>query len=106
MNSEHTDQYIEKESTSVNNHLANERTFLAWIRTSIVLMGFGFVVVKFAPFIRQISFVLGDSSYSTGLPGKAYSSIIGVLLVAIGTLTAACNLSVNHLPMFCTYEYK
>jgi len=26
-------------------HLANERTFLAWIRTSIALMGFGFVIV-------------------------------------------------------------
>ena len=29
----------------ISDHVANERTFLAWIRTSIV--GFGFVVVKF-----------------------------------------------------------
>jgi len=28
-------------------HLANERTFLAWIRTSIGIMAFGFVVEKF-----------------------------------------------------------
>jgi uncharacterized membrane protein YidH (DUF202 family) len=27
-------------------HLANERTFLAWIRTNIALMDFGFVIVK------------------------------------------------------------
>jgi uncharacterized membrane protein YidH (DUF202 family) len=29
-------------------HMANERTFLAWIRTSIGMMAFGFVVEKFA----------------------------------------------------------
>ncbi|QEM08229.1 DUF202 domain-containing protein [Mucilaginibacter rubeus] len=35
---------------NASDHLANERTFLAWIRTSIALMGFGFVVVKFSLF--------------------------------------------------------
>ena len=30
---------------NVSDHLANERTFLAWIRTSIGIMAFGFVVV-------------------------------------------------------------
>jgi putative membrane protein len=40
-------------------HLANERTFLAWIRTSIGIMGFGFVVMKFSLFIKQISAALG-----------------------------------------------
>ena len=45
-------------------HLANERTFLAWIRTSIALMGFGFVIVKFALFIKQISLVLGSKASS------------------------------------------
>ena len=29
-------------------HMANERTFLAWIRTSIGIMAFGFVVERFA----------------------------------------------------------
>ncbi len=28
-------------------HLANERTFLAWIRTAIGIMAFGFVIEKF-----------------------------------------------------------
>ena len=31
-------------------HMANERTFLAWIRTSIGLIAFGFVVEKFCLF--------------------------------------------------------
>lgn len=68
-----------------NDHLANERTFLAWLRTSIGIMGFGFIVVKFSMFIRQISFIVEDQSS----PSKvSFSGIIGVILVAIGALTA------------------
>ncbi len=32
-----------------------ERTFLAWIRTGLALMGFGFVVAKFGLFLREFS---------------------------------------------------
>ncbi|WP_229663535.1 YidH family protein [Pedobacter quisquiliarum] len=39
------------EKPRVADHLANERTFLAWIRMSIGIMGFGFVVVKFSRFL-------------------------------------------------------
>lgn len=68
-----------------SDHLANERTFLAWIRTSIALMGFGFVIVKFAIFIRQITIVLGNKELS---PGKTHSAITGVVMVALGAITA------------------
>lgn len=71
---------------SPNDHLANERTFLAWIRTSIAIMGFGFVVVKFSLFIRQISLALDEKAIP--LPGKGYSSAIGIALVIIGALMA------------------
>ena len=71
---------------SPSDHLANERTFLAWIRTSIAIMGFGFVVVKFALFIKQISLALGTKQ--TVLPGKGYSTQIGTLLVAVGVFLA------------------
>lgn len=70
-------------------HMANERTFLAWIRTSIGIMAFGFVVEKFALFIRQISYFLGKA----GLPESSmppashgYSKIFGILLVGLGAL--------------------
>ncbi len=66
-------------------HLANERTFLAWIRTSIPLMGFGFVIGKFALFIREISIALGDKVV---VPGRGYSAIIGVIMVGIGAVMA------------------
>jgi len=46
-------------------HLANERTFLAWIRTSIALMGFGFVIVKFTLFLKQLSLLLETKDIPT-----------------------------------------
>jgi putative membrane protein len=42
--------------------MANERTFLAWIRTSIGIMAFGFVVEKFALFIKQMSLIFGKAT--------------------------------------------
>ncbi|MDI1354970.1 MAG: DUF202 domain-containing protein [bacterium] len=65
-------------------HLANERTLLAWIRTSIGIMAFGFVVVKFSLFIKQISLLL-DKKASLP-PQHGYSSVIGILLVGVGAL--------------------
>ena len=74
--------------TSRNNnaseHLANERTFLAWIRTGVGIMAFGFVVVKFSLFIKQLAVILGDK---TAIQPKGYSSITGIILVAFGMLT-------------------
>jgi uncharacterized membrane protein YidH (DUF202 family) len=71
-------------------HMANERTFLAWIRTSIGIMAFGFVVEKFALFIKQISYVLETSSLpGTPIPpppSPGYSSAVGIFLVGLGAL--------------------
>jgi putative membrane protein len=65
-------------------HLANERTFLAWIRTSIALMGFGFVIVKFTLFLKEISLLLSTK----GVSSKGYSAIVGVIMVALGVIIA------------------
>jgi putative membrane protein len=48
-------------------------------------MGFGFVVVKFSLFLRQLSYALGEKMI---LPGKGYSPVIGIGLVIIGALMA------------------
>lgn len=66
-----------------NDHLANERTYLAWVRTGIGIMAFGFVVVKFSLFVKQIGFVLQTK---VAAPSHGYSAIIGIVLVALGTL--------------------
>jgi putative membrane protein len=64
-------------------HMANERTFLAWIRTSIGIMAFGFVVEKFSLFVRQMSYFLGKEVMP---PPRGYSSIFGIFLVGLGAL--------------------
>ncbi|MEO5978751.1 MAG: DUF202 domain-containing protein [Chryseolinea sp.] len=78
----------ERKRPNPTDHLANERTFLAWIRTSVAIMAFGFVVVKFALFVKQISFVLGEGHQGITLPNRGYSAILGIALVGLGTLMA------------------
>ena len=63
-------------------HLANERTFLAWIRTAIAVMAFGFVVVKFSLFMKQLELIFSETT--TVVPARGYSSLIGIILVALG----------------------
>jgi inner membrane protein YidH len=77
-----------KKQGNPGDHLANERTFLAWIRTSIGIMAFGFVVVKFSLFVKQISMLLDKTGTA---PHRGYSAIVGIILVAAGTAT--CILS-------------
>jgi putative membrane protein len=80
----------DKKSINVLNrrvHMANERTFLAWIRTSIGIMAFGFVVEKFALFLKQMSLIMEKSTFGKALPpSHGYSSIVGIFLVGFGTL--------------------
>lgn len=38
-----------------SDHAANERTFLAWVRTGIALMAFGFVIEKFNLFVLAMA---------------------------------------------------
>src|SRR5476649_2299809 len=76
------------ETTNIRDHLANERTFLAWIRTSIGIMAFGFVVEKFSIFVKHITAFLTKAQISE-LPHttpQGYTSTFGLFLVTLGTL--------------------
>jgi putative membrane protein len=66
-------------------HQANERTFLAWVRTAIALTALGFVVVKFSLFLKELPF-LHTSSVSGVQELSAFrlTDAIGIALVAIG----------------------
>ena len=67
--------------------MANERTFLAWIRTSIAIIAFGFVIEKFSLFMKEMSFILGKATIENEGPvSHGYSSAAGILLVVFGTL--------------------
>lgn len=61
---------------------AAERTLLAWQRTSIALMGFGFVVERFGLFLQLVA----HQSESSGQ--RSFSLAAGVLLLLLGAATA------------------
>ncbi len=75
---------MDRTTGNTSDHLANERTFLAWIRTAIGIMAFGFVVVKFSLFVRQLALMMGNPQV---VSHRRYSETVGIILVAAGLLT-------------------
>jgi putative membrane protein len=75
-------------------YLANERTFLAWVRTSISIISLGFVVAKFGVWLRELALRLAPQApmYSTGL-----SLPIGVAMMSLGGILAALAAWHYHL---------
>jgi putative membrane protein len=74
------------ESTRAREHLANERTLLAWVRTAVALMGLGFVVARFGLFLRQLAL----ERAAPPEPGHA-STVIGAALVASSVVITAVS---------------
>lgn len=60
---------------------AAERTLLAWIRTSLAMMGLGFVVARFSLFLREIAQARAAATSAPGL-----SPYIGTSLIGLGVL--------------------
>ncbi len=63
-------------------YLAAERTLLAWVRTGLAMMGFGFVVARFGLFLREVAAVQGAA------PAHSIraSLWIGTALVVLGVV--------------------
>jgi len=62
-------------------HLANERTFLAWVRTSVSIMSLGFVVAKFGLWLRELA---GRLAPGTVVHGSGLSGPIGMSMIGFG----------------------
>jgi putative membrane protein len=63
--------------------LAAERNFLAWIRTGLSLMGFGFVVARFGLFLQEVRLAepqLGTRSYGVSIRSGTAMIVLGVLV--------------------------
>jgi putative membrane protein len=69
-------------------HQANERTFLAWLRTAIALIGFGFAIARFGIFLNQLQIAVTQKPV---LPNRTLfsSENLGVSLVIVGIFTIA-----------------
>ncbi len=64
-----------------SDHAANERTFLAWIRTAIAVAAFGFLVEKFDLFLDVAS-----RSGGTRMPsvlGETVANVTGLLIIVL-----------------------
>src|SRR5579862_7243300 len=72
----------EKQPGDPRVHFAAERTLLAWIRTGLAMMGFGFVVARFGLFLREMAQVQGVVA-----PRRVGMSLmIGTTLVLLGVV--------------------
>jgi len=68
-------------------HSANERTFLAWVRTAIAVMAFGFLVERFDLFLKFAAPSLDGRTLSG--PGQKFASEAGLALIILGTAIVA-----------------
>ncbi len=67
-------------SKRVSDHLANERTFLAWIRTGLATITFGFVVARFGLLLQELGL---KTKTFLSLPVH-FSLLMGVALTFLG----------------------
>src|SRR5579862_5559684 len=68
--------------TNFSDHAANERTFLAWVRTSIAVIAFGFIVERFDLFLAFASVAAGKTGFP--VPRSGFGHIAGLVLIVIG----------------------
>lgn len=68
----------------MRDHLANERTLMAWGRTSLALVAVGLAVAKVATFLEIAA--LDHPQLATRLPDPVWSKVIGLALVGVGFL--------------------
>ncbi|MDA8049123.1 MAG: DUF202 domain-containing protein [Rhodospirillales bacterium] len=72
-----------------SDHAANERTFLAWVRTAIAVMAFGFLVAKFDLFLKIAARSLAGGGRAVAVPGASFGGAAGIVLILAGTLMVA-----------------
>jgi putative membrane protein len=78
---------VAEDSNRARDHLANERTFLAWVRTSVAVVVFGFAIGRFAIAMRQLTAFQGQAPKSTGL-----SVWMGTISILAGIVMAVAGL--------------
>jgi putative membrane protein len=65
-----------------SDHAANERTFLAWVRTAIAVMAFGFLIERFDLFIK---FAVPQAAQQQLAPhGQAFANAAGLAFILLG----------------------
>ncbi len=71
-----------RQRAELRDYLAAERTLLAWIRTGLALMGFGFVVARFGLFLQEFL----AAEHSVAVQSFGLSLWFGIALIALGVI--------------------
>ena len=71
---------------NLREHLANERTFLAWLNTSIAIIAFGFVLERFSLFLKYLAPAAGEAIAHAG------TGLVGMAMIWLGTLLIPVSL--------------
>jgi putative membrane protein len=77
---------VSNTANRATDHLANERTFLAWVRTGAAIVVFGFAIGRFSIAMRQLTALQGHAVKSAGISVfmGSFTIIAGVGLVVAG----------------------
>jgi putative membrane protein len=78
----------EDSSERLQQYLANQRTFLSWVRTSIALIGLGFAIERFSIFLQQFRLIADpDTAGNAAASATAhqYSALVGIGMIVVGT---------------------
>jgi len=70
-----------------SDHAANERTFLAWVRTAIAVMAFGFVIERFDLVLELAAPQLALKQVAPH--GQMFANVAGLAFIAIGVVMIA-----------------
>jgi putative membrane protein len=77
----------EDSSERSQQYLANQRTFLSWVRTSIALIGLGFAIERFSIFLQQFRLIADPDTAGNVASATAYeySALVGIGMIVVGT---------------------
>jgi putative membrane protein len=91
-----------------NDHAANERTYLAWLRTGISIIAFGFVLERFSLFLHTVADTLGGKHGAALSHGGREAGVVmvvaGLLALALSTWRFAVN--ARRIASKETFEYS
>lgn len=86
---DHSSTGAEAMIKSYSEHAANARTFLAWIRTAIAMMAFGFLLERFDLFLQIAAVTLGPNAPRFPSTRFGRDAGLGLLLLGVGMMIVA-----------------